>query len=125
MKDHHDVLIRPIVSEKSYALQETGAYTFLVHPDASKPETVVAGSGDSLRRARSDAIREAMRQVYREQRQDPPNMSTVVPPVLALLANTGETATWRAIQKIAEEAEFEKLRRKAGVTRTKAKSPQS
>ena len=38
MKDHHDVLIRPIVSEKSYALQETGAYTFLVHPDASKPE---------------------------------------------------------------------------------------
>ena len=38
MKDYRDVLIRPIVSEKSYALQEGGAYTFLVHPDASKPE---------------------------------------------------------------------------------------
>ena len=38
MKDYRDVLIRPIVSEKSYALQDTGAYTFLVHPDASKPE---------------------------------------------------------------------------------------
>lgn len=36
--DYRDVLIRPIVSEKSYALQETGAYTFLVHPDATKPE---------------------------------------------------------------------------------------
>jgi large subunit ribosomal protein L23 len=26
------------VSEKSYALLEAGAYTFKVHPDASKPE---------------------------------------------------------------------------------------
>ncbi len=31
--DFRNVLIRPIVSEKSYALQETGAYTFLVHPE--------------------------------------------------------------------------------------------
>ncbi len=36
--DFREVLIRPIVSEKSYGLQEQGAYTFLVHPDASKPE---------------------------------------------------------------------------------------
>lgn len=36
--DYRDVLIRPVVSEKSYGLQDTGAYTFLVHPDASKPE---------------------------------------------------------------------------------------
>lgn len=33
-----DVLIRPVVSEKSYALQEQGVYTFIVHPDATKPE---------------------------------------------------------------------------------------
>jgi large subunit ribosomal protein L23 len=36
--DYRDVLIRPVVSEKSYGLQDRGAYTFLVHPDASKPE---------------------------------------------------------------------------------------
>ena len=36
--DFRDVLIRPVVSEKSYGLQAAGAYTFLVHPDASKPE---------------------------------------------------------------------------------------
>jgi large subunit ribosomal protein L23 len=36
--DHRDVIIRPVVSEKSYALQETNAYTFLVHPDANKIE---------------------------------------------------------------------------------------
>ena len=36
--DARDVIIAPVVSEKSYALNETGAYTFLVHPDANKIE---------------------------------------------------------------------------------------
>ena len=38
MKDPRDVVIRPVVSEKSYALLDQNVYTFLVHPDASKPE---------------------------------------------------------------------------------------
>ena len=38
MKDHHDVIIAPIVSEKSFGLSEAGVYTFKVHPSASKPE---------------------------------------------------------------------------------------
>ena len=38
MKDPRDVIIRPVVSEKSYALLDQNVYTFLVHPDASKPE---------------------------------------------------------------------------------------
>jgi len=38
MKDHRDVLIRPVVSEKSYALLEQNVYTFIVAPGASKPE---------------------------------------------------------------------------------------
>lgn len=38
MKDARDVIIEPIVSEKSYALLEDNVYTFKVHPDASKPE---------------------------------------------------------------------------------------
>lgn len=38
MKDPRDVVIEPIVSEKSYALLERNVYTFKVHPDASKPE---------------------------------------------------------------------------------------
>ena len=38
MKDPRDIIIAPVVSEKSYALIEQGVYTFLVHPDASKPE---------------------------------------------------------------------------------------
>ena len=38
MKDPRDVIIEPIVSEKSYALIEQNVYTFRVHPDSSKPE---------------------------------------------------------------------------------------
>jgi large subunit ribosomal protein L23 len=38
MKDPRDVIVAPVVSEKSYALMEEGVYTFTVHPQASKPE---------------------------------------------------------------------------------------
>ncbi len=38
MKDHRDVIRKPVVSEKSYALLDSGAYTFIVHPDANKVE---------------------------------------------------------------------------------------
>ena len=38
MKDARDVILEPVVSEKSYALLEENVYTFKVHPDASKPE---------------------------------------------------------------------------------------
>jgi large subunit ribosomal protein L23 len=38
MRDPRDVIIKPVVSEKSYALLDTGAYTFVVHPDANKIE---------------------------------------------------------------------------------------
>ncbi len=38
MRDHRDVIIRPVVSEKSYALLDTGVYTFVVHPEANKIE---------------------------------------------------------------------------------------
>lgn len=38
MKDPRDIIVAPVVSEKSYGLIEQGVYTFKVHPDASKPE---------------------------------------------------------------------------------------
>lgn len=37
-KDPRDVIIRPIVSEKSYALIDTGYYTFEVDPRSNKTE---------------------------------------------------------------------------------------
>ena len=38
MKNPRDVILEPIVSEKSYQLLEQGVYTFKVSRDASKPE---------------------------------------------------------------------------------------
>ena len=36
--DASQVIIRPVVSEKSYALATVGKYTFRVHPDAHKTQ---------------------------------------------------------------------------------------
>jgi len=38
VKDPRDVILEPIVSEKSYALIDSNVYTFKVAPQASKPE---------------------------------------------------------------------------------------
>ena len=41
-KDHRDVLIAPVVSEKSDGLLDENKYTFLVRPDANKTEIMIA-----------------------------------------------------------------------------------
>jgi large subunit ribosomal protein L23 len=37
-QDPRDVILAPVVSEKSYSLLDGNAYTFVVHPDANKTE---------------------------------------------------------------------------------------
>ena len=41
-KDHRDILLAPVVSEKSYGLLDENKYTFLVAPDANKTEIKIA-----------------------------------------------------------------------------------
>ena len=41
-KDPRDILIAPVVSEKSYGLLEDGKYTFLVDPRSNKTEIKIA-----------------------------------------------------------------------------------
>jgi large subunit ribosomal protein L23 len=38
MKSSRDVIIAPVVSEKSYELLDEGRYTFVVHPSSNKTE---------------------------------------------------------------------------------------
>jgi large subunit ribosomal protein L23 len=38
VKDPRDVILSPVVSEKSYALLDDNTYTFIVRPDANKTE---------------------------------------------------------------------------------------
>ena len=40
--DHSQVIIRPVVSEKSYGLIDEGKYTFVVAADANKTEIKIA-----------------------------------------------------------------------------------
>ena len=41
-KDPRDILLAPVVSEKSYGLIDEGKYTFLVDPAANKTEIKIA-----------------------------------------------------------------------------------
>jgi large subunit ribosomal protein L23 len=40
--DHRDVLLAPVISEKSYGLLEENKYTFVVAPDANKTQIKIA-----------------------------------------------------------------------------------
>ena len=42
IRDHRDVLLAPVVSEKSYSLLDENKYTFLVDPRANKTEIKIA-----------------------------------------------------------------------------------
>jgi large subunit ribosomal protein L23 len=42
VKDPRDILIAPVVSEKSYNLLDEGKYTFIVDPSANKTEIKIA-----------------------------------------------------------------------------------
>lgn len=41
-KDPHDIILAPVVSEKSYSLLDEGRYTFIVAPEANKTEIKIA-----------------------------------------------------------------------------------
>ena len=38
LREPRDVILKPVISEKSYALMDENVYTFVVHPDANKIE---------------------------------------------------------------------------------------
>ena len=42
IRDHRDLLLAPVVSEKSYGLLDENKYTFLVARDANKTEIKIA-----------------------------------------------------------------------------------
>jgi large subunit ribosomal protein L23 len=41
-KDYRDILLAPVISEKSYGLLDENKYTFLVQPDANKTEIKIS-----------------------------------------------------------------------------------
>ena len=42
IRDHRDIILRPVVSEKTYNLLDENKYTFIVAPQANKTEIKIA-----------------------------------------------------------------------------------
>jgi large subunit ribosomal protein L23 len=40
--DPRDIILKPVISEKSYGLLEDNKYTFVVHPDSNKTQIKIA-----------------------------------------------------------------------------------
>jgi large subunit ribosomal protein L23 len=40
--DPRDIILSPVISEKSYGLIEDNVYTFIVHPDSNKTQIKIA-----------------------------------------------------------------------------------
>ena len=40
--DPRDIILAPVISEKSYGLIENNVYTFIVHPDSNKTQIKIA-----------------------------------------------------------------------------------
>jgi large subunit ribosomal protein L23 len=40
--DHRDIIVEPVISEKSYGLMDQNKYTFIVRPDANKTQIKIA-----------------------------------------------------------------------------------
>ncbi|MBS9536084.1 50S ribosomal protein L23 [Mycobacterium sp. M1] len=40
--DPRDIILAPVISEKSYGLIEENTYTFIVHPDSNKTQIKIA-----------------------------------------------------------------------------------
>ena len=57
MKNPRDIILRPVVSEKSYALLDHNVYTFVVAPDANKIE--IKQAVEKLLGARVSEVRTA------------------------------------------------------------------
>jgi large subunit ribosomal protein L23 len=68
--DPRSVIIRPVVSEKSYALQEHNVYTFVVAPGANKIQ--IRQAVESIFNVRVEAVRTLNRQGKRKRSRRQP-----------------------------------------------------
>jgi large subunit ribosomal protein L23 len=84
--DPSQVIIRPVVSEKSYVLSDAGKYTFRVHPDAHKTQ-----------------IRQAVEAMFDVHVREVRTISMKSKPKRRGVASVGRTRAWKkAIVQVGE-----------------------
>ncbi len=74
MKEPRDIVIRPVVSEKSYALLDNGVYTFVVDPRASKIE--IRDAVESIFNVRVEKVNTLNRKGKRKRNRRQPTFGT-------------------------------------------------
>jgi large subunit ribosomal protein L23 len=62
--DPRDIILSPVISEKSYGLIEDNVYTFVVHPDANKTQIKIAI--EKIFKVKVDSVNTANRQGKRK-----------------------------------------------------------
>jgi len=55
--DPRDIILSPVISEKSYSLIEDNVYTFVVHPDSNKTQIKIAI--EKIFKVKVDSVRTA------------------------------------------------------------------
>jgi large subunit ribosomal protein L23 len=87
MNDPHDVIIRPVVSEKSYIQTEaSSAYTFIVAGSASKPEirAAVEAIFDGVKVAKVNTLNRKGKRVRNRRRNTMPTRPTTKRAIVTL-----------------------------------------
>ena len=62
--DPRDIILAPVISEKSYGLIEDNVYTFVVHPDSNKTQIKIAI--EKIFNVKVDSVNTANRQGKRK-----------------------------------------------------------
>ena len=66
--DPRDIILAPVISEKSYGLIDDNVYTFLVHPDSNKTQIKIAI--EKIFSVKVEAVNTANRQGKRKRTSD-------------------------------------------------------
>ncbi len=62
--DPRDIIVAPVISEKSYGLIEDNVYTFIVHPESNKTQIKIAI--EKIFKVKVDSVNTANRQGKRK-----------------------------------------------------------
>ena len=88
-KDPRDIILKPVVSEKSYGLIDEGKYTFLVDPRATKTEIKLAiekifgvkvaavNTINRVGKSRAHPLRHRQAQGHQARHRDPASSGTI------------------------------------------------
>jgi large subunit ribosomal protein L23 len=77
--DPRDIILSPVISEKSYGLIEDNVYTFIVHPDSNKTQIKIAVKVKSVNTLNRPGKRKRTRTGYGKRKDTKRAIVTLAP----------------------------------------------